>query len=146
MFFSVGQPKGSSVWWVKYHLNGVPQRESTGTSEKRKAENFLKKRLGDCLSGNFLGADIERIKVDEIMEDALTQAKNDGQKAVDRKQEMWELHLEPRFSRLRCSQVTTDTLRQYIKKRKDETFGKLKPKNPSNATINPRVGVTPLCI
>ena len=77
------QPKGSSVWWVKYHLNGVPQRESTGTSEKRKAENFLKKRLGDCLSGNFLGADIERIKVDEIMEDALTQAKNDGQKAVN---------------------------------------------------------------
>ena len=49
---------------------------------------------------------------------------------------MWELHLEPRFSRLRCSQVTTDTLRQYIKKRKDEIFGKLKPKNPSNATIN----------
>jgi integrase len=130
------QPKGSSVWWVKYHLNGVPQRESTGTSEKRKAENFLKKRLADCLSGNFLGADVERITVAEIMEDALIQAGNDEEKAADRKQEMWKLHLEPYFAKFRCSQITTDRLRQYIAKRKTEPFGKMMTKTPSNATIN----------
>src|ERR1700692_3673424 len=102
------QPKGSSVWWIKYYLHGVPQRESTGLSSKRKAENFLNKRLGECMSGNFLGADVERITVAEIMEDKLAQSRNDEDKSTSHKERMWKLHLEPTFSRLRCSQVTTD--------------------------------------
>jgi len=130
------QPKGSSIWWIKYYLNGVPQRESTGTPERRKAENFLKKRLGECVSGNFLGADVERVTVAEIMADKLAQSKNDGDKSTTHKERMWKLHLEPMFSRLRCSQVTTDSLRKYIAKRKTETIGKIVAKTPSNATIN----------
>jgi integrase len=130
------QPKGSSIWWIKYYLNGVPQRESTGTPERRKAENFLKKRLGECVSGNFLGADVERVTVAEIMADKLAQSKNDGDKSTTHKERMWKLHLEPMFSRLRCSQVTTDSLRKYIAQRKTETIGKIVAKTPSNATIN----------
>jgi integrase len=117
-------------------LNGVPQRESTGSSSKRKAEKFLTKRLGECMSGNFLGADVERITVAEIMTDKLTQSKNDEDKSTSHKERMWRLHLEPTFSRLRCSQVTTDILRKYIAKRKSDTFGKLLAKTPTNATIN----------
>jgi hypothetical protein len=115
------QPKGSTVWWVKYHLHGIPQRESTGFTGKRKAEDFLKKRLGECMSGNFLGADVGRITVAEIMADKLTQSRNDGDKSTAHKEDMWRLHLEPTFSRLRCSQVTTDILRRYIAKRKTDT-------------------------
>ncbi len=130
------QPRGSSVWWIKYYLNGLPQRESTKLTNKRQAENFLNKRLGECMSGNFLGADVERITVAEIMADKLAQSRNDEDKSTPHKEKMWELHLEPTFSRLRCSQVITDVLRKYIAKRKTETFGKVVSKTPTNGTIN----------
>ena len=48
----------------------------------------------------------------------------------------WKSHLEPTYSRLRCSQITSDSLRKCIAKRKTYTFGKLVAKTPSNATIN----------
>jgi integrase len=49
---------------------------------------------------------------------------------------MWELHLEPYFGNLRCSQLTTSLCQKYIAHRKTEVFGKITKKIPSNGTIN----------
>jgi hypothetical protein len=37
--------KNSNIWWIKFYRNGVPFRESTGTSDKRKATRALNHRL-----------------------------------------------------------------------------------------------------
>jgi hypothetical protein len=60
------QPKGSSVWWIKFYRNGIPFRESTGTPDKRKATRALNQRLAEVATGKFLGPNIERMGVEEL--------------------------------------------------------------------------------
>lgn len=142
------QPKNSNIWWAKYSLNGKPQRESTGTAKKREAEAFLRKRLNEVSTGNFMGASISRIRVEELALDLLRQHRNDGNKTAAKEEERWRVHLQPFFGHLRVPQVTTDLLRRYIEKRKAEEIvvvsklnsGEVQRKGtgkfPKNATIN----------
>src|ERR1700704_3005272 len=43
---SIYSIKGSSVLWIKYYRNGVPIRESSGSSKVKTAEKLLRTRLG----------------------------------------------------------------------------------------------------
>ncbi|HEX4029126.1 MAG TPA: hypothetical protein VHX20_02120 [Terracidiphilus sp.] len=52
---SLYQQKDSAVWWIKYHRNGRSFRESTRTTDKRKASRALAKRLGEINTGSFVG-------------------------------------------------------------------------------------------
>ena len=38
-------PKGSSIWWLQYYQNGVKQRESAETSDRKEALEKLKLRI-----------------------------------------------------------------------------------------------------
>ena len=60
------QQKGSAVWWIKFYPNGEPFRESTGTSDKRKAMRALNLRLAEVTTGNFIGPTVERTRVTEL--------------------------------------------------------------------------------
>jgi hypothetical protein len=42
-------PKGSSVWWLQYYQNGVKQRESAETSDRKEALEQLKLRIFDIV-------------------------------------------------------------------------------------------------
>jgi len=57
---SIYLQKGSSVWWVKYYRNGKLYRESTRTTERSKAQQFLRKRLAEITTGDFYGPRCER--------------------------------------------------------------------------------------
>lgn len=63
---SVYQRNGSPVWWIKYHRHGRPFRESTHTTDSRKAERMLHTRLAEINQGTFMGPQLERTKVDEL--------------------------------------------------------------------------------
>jgi hypothetical protein len=52
--------KDTSLWWIKFYRNGEPFRESTGTSDKRKATRALNLRLAEVTTGNFIGPTVER--------------------------------------------------------------------------------------
>jgi hypothetical protein len=49
---SVFRPEGSSVWWVQYYQNGVRQRESAETADRREALDVLKRRVAEVNTGN----------------------------------------------------------------------------------------------
>jgi hypothetical protein len=49
---SVFQRPDSDVWWIKYSRNGKPYRESTKTTDKRKADRLLKIRRASALGGS----------------------------------------------------------------------------------------------
>lgn len=140
---SLYQVPGSSNWYIKYHLNGKPKRESTRTDNKRKAEKILQQRLNACASGTFLGPEIDRILVSEIVEDVLLRNKVNGHKSLDDDEQRWRQHLQPKLGHFRCSQITTDILNSYIAERQREPLLKskvikkvAKVKYPQNATIN----------
>ena len=52
----------SAVWWVKYYRHGKPYRESTHKTNEKEAQDFLKQRLGEIVTGNFYGPKSERVR------------------------------------------------------------------------------------
>jgi len=109
--------KDSKIWWCQYYLNGKPQRESTGTDNKRKAEKYLQARLAEVAGGNSLGAAAQRITVQEIVEDVILRNKLDENKSLQWDERRWKLHLNPFFGHLKANQVTTALIDRYTEER-----------------------------
>jgi len=125
---SIYLQKGSSIWWVKYYRNGKPYRESTHTADEGKAKDFLKQRLAQITTGNFLGPRAERIRVDELAEDFLRDYRINGRKSLCDAEARWRLHLQPFFGNLRAIEMSSDLISKYVDTRQQQTA--------ENATIN----------
>ena len=122
------QQKGSTVWWIKFYRNGVAYRESTGTSDKRKATRALNLRLAEVATGRFIGPAAERTTIVELSEDFFRDYRINGKTSLDDCEARWRLHLQPFFGSLRAVQVTSSLLNTYVDRRQVE--------GAANGTIN----------
>jgi integrase len=120
------------TWWIKYYKQGKPRRESSGSSKKGDAERLLKLREGAVAKGEPLSLRIERIKVDELIEDVLKDYEANG-KDVTRVR-LASSKLLAYFGGMRASNLTTSMVNDYMAKRKGEITRRGTP--PSNAMIN----------
>ncbi len=125
---SLYRQPGSQNWWCQYSMNGRPQRESTGTSKKREAESFLRKRLAEVSGGNFLGPQVERITVGELACDYFDSLRVNEAKDFYHAELRWKTHLEPVFANCRAGQVNTTLLNRYVRDRQENSA--------ANGTIN----------
>jgi len=117
---------------IRYYVNGVQHRESTGTSNRRKAEKILQDTLAKISSGKFLLPEQRKVMVSELVDDLLMWYRTVDNKPVfaDDTETRWNLHLKEHFGRLRADQVNTDSMRWYRKARMSED------KPPAVATVN----------
>lgn len=129
------RPKGciyqrpdSSVWWIKYSLNGKSFRESTHSENRRKAVKLLERRLGEIGTGAFVGPEVEKVTVQELADDYLRDYRINGKKSVRHAEFRWTKHLRPFFGIYRAIQVTSEAVARYIESRQQE--------KAANATIN----------
>jgi integrase len=122
----------SKTWWIKYYKQGKPHRESSGSSKKGDAERLLKLREGAVAKGEPLSLRIERIKVDELLDDVNSDYEVNG-KSLDMVK-LSATKLKAFFRGMRASQITTAHVNAYITKRKSETTRRGGP--PSDASIN----------
>src|SRR5215469_10152803 len=118
----------SSVWWIKYSRNGKDFRESTHTTNKRKAEALLKQRLAELVTGTFPGLHIERVRIEELAEDFLREYRINHRKSLEDAEARWSLHLRPFFGTLRAVDVSSGVVAKYVDSRQQE--------GAANATIN----------
>ncbi len=125
---SLYRQKNSSVWWVKYYRNGKAYRESTHTTDEKEAQDFLTRRLGEIVTGNFSGPKTERIRIDELADDLLRDYRINGKRSLDDVDARWKLHLKPFFGDLRAVDVSSDLVARYVDKRQAQ--------KAKNATIN----------
>src|SRR5713226_6748280 len=124
----VYRQRGSTVWWIKYSRGGKSYRESTHTTEQKKAEKFLARRLAEIQTGNFYGPRVERVKISELAEDFLRDYKINQRKSLDDAEARWKLHLNPFFAHFRAIDVGSDLLAKYVDLRQSE--------GAKNATVN----------
>jgi hypothetical protein len=117
---SIYQPKHSRFWWVKYYRNGKPYRESTHTTEERKAQKLLQKRLAEITSGNFSGPAVERVRISELADEMLRDYRVNARKSLQFTEWRWHNHIKPVFGSMRAIDVTTDAVNRYIEGRKTE--------------------------
>jgi integrase len=125
---SIYQRPDSAVFWLKYSRHGKPYRESSGTTDRRKAERMLKVRLSEITTGTFIGPQAEKIKVAELAEDFLREYRINERKSIDDATTRWKLHLEPFFGARKAIDVSSDLIARYVDARQHE--------GAKNATIN----------
>ena len=86
------QQPGSKIWWVQFHQNGQRFRESTGTDNKRKAQDCLRDKLAEVGLGTY-SPRASQVTVAELVEAKLTADKNNARKDVKTSEGRWNLHL-----------------------------------------------------
>src|SRR2546425_5454268 len=116
---SIYSRKGSRYFWVQYYQHGRAIQESTKTSDPRQAQRFLDRRRGEVASGQEVRLEIGRIRVQQIVEDALLESENNEKKSIADDRRRWRLHLAPFFGDRRAAEIDGPCLTKYIKKRKD---------------------------
>src|SRR5579871_3572159 len=125
---SIYKQKGSAVYWVKYYRSGKAFRESTRTTNRQEANDFLKQRLGEIATGNFYGPLAERVTVAELADDFLRDYRINERKSLDDVEARWKLHLCPFFGHMKACEVSSDLVARYVDSRRQE--------KASNATVN----------
>jgi integrase len=113
---------------LKYSHNRRVICESSGTTNKTKAKTLLAKRLKDIGNGNFGGKEVERVMVEELAEDFLSEYRANGRKSIGNAEARWLLHLKPFFAVYRAVEITTPLLTRYIESRQQQ--------GAQNATCN----------
>ena len=118
----------SEIWWIKYHRDGKPFYESSGSTKRGDAKRLLKDREGDIVKGVPITPRMGSRKFKELGEDVLTDYKINAKKSYQQTEGRFRLHLLPYFGHLKASLISTSTIQQYIAKRQEE--------NAANGTIN----------
>jgi integrase len=54
------------MWWIAYSRNGHEYRESTDTTDERKARKYLQQRLGEIKKPEFVGPAEKRLDLDDL--------------------------------------------------------------------------------
>jgi integrase len=113
---SLFQPKGSNHWWIQIYADGKRHRESTGTDNKRKAENILRDKIAEVTTGNFNPLS-HKVTVAELVKMKYTADSNDGNKSLEDDESRWRLHLQPVYGSMLASRLTTPMLSKFVEGR-----------------------------
>jgi len=113
---------------MQYNKDGRTYRESTRTTDERKAIKLLERRRAQIIEDTFVTPRTRRAKVDELMEDCLRDYRINQRKSLDDAEARWRLHLSPFFAYRRAIEITSDLLAKYVDQRQSEGV--------RNATVN----------
>ncbi|MDR3747931.1 MAG: tyrosine-type recombinase/integrase [Acidobacteriota bacterium] len=143
--------KKTKALTIKWYVDGRPFTQSTGTADKRIAENILKTRIREAESG--LMPQSKKVMVADLVASYVTSLKVDRVDYAPKAEERWRVHLASAFGKVQAARLTTDMLRTYVAKRQREEIvvrstlksGEIQEsttgKFPTNATINRELSV-----
>jgi integrase len=115
------------IWWIKYHKDGKPFRESSNSTKESAAKQLLKTRLSEISQGTFTGLDYKKLTFDELGQDFLSDYQINKRKSFWRA-EMSLNHLKGFFGGMKACAIDTPLIRKYIKERQAS--------GAKNATVN----------
>jgi len=124
---SVYRQKRSANLWIQYYRNGKVYRESSHTTDRRRAEKLLQKKLGEIATHTFIEPRAARTLIGELAQDLVQDYRVNGKKSLASVEARWK-HLAKEFSHLRAANLGKPELMRYVEDRQRE--------GASNATIN----------
>jgi integrase len=116
------------IFWARYYRNGRAFSESTKQTDPKKAERFLQRRVAQVITDTFTGPKAEKVRVSALAEICFQDYRIYGRRSLPAIEFRWKKHLAAAFGDLRATQMTAETLSQYIERRQRE--------GAANATIN----------
>ena len=122
-----GKLKESSIWWIRYYVNGKRRLENSHSRNRSDALKLLKKRLGELVDGKLQTTAIHRTRFTDLTEMLRDDYKVNGRRSLVRAERSIS-HLAGFFGQDRVISITTDRITAYIAFRNRE--------EAANATIN----------
>jgi len=123
----------SPFLWIAYSCNGRKIRENTKTTNERKAQKLLDKRIGEIAEDRFVSLDISKTTIEELWKlverDYHINARKSGATLTQR----WQKHVKPFFGFLKANQISSDLVGRYVDSRLE---AKAKP-----ATVNRELAI-----
>jgi integrase len=107
-----------NVFWIKYYRDGRAYYENTQTDVKGTATQMLQARLGDIARGVPVTPQVNRCRVDEILEDVRLDYERNDRKSTAHTARRIKLHLLPFFGGWRAATVTADDVVRFIDQRR----------------------------
>jgi integrase len=115
------------IWWVTYSNNGEKVCESSGSDKEAEARKLLKKRMGEIVSGHFIGPDAERVTVGELADDVVTDYRVNEQDSLDKAIRSAN-RIKEFFGNTKAHALKGDSIKRFIAERQTQ--------GAANATIN----------
>jgi integrase len=122
---------GSAVWWIKFYDRGIARRESSFSTDRKKAEKLLTRRLAEVETRTFIPR--ENVRIDELFEGLKSEYTEKNRKTIGDLKTRWEKHLMPFFTRIRAADISTDQIRRYSDMRREQ--------GAARATINRELSI-----
>ena len=113
------QRKGTSAWWIQYHVRGKVHRESSGSDNENVAAKLLRKRLAEIETGKLVGPTAERTTFEDLAAMILNDYAVNNRRSTERVENTLK-HLRPVFGNARAMDITTDRIKEYIRNRQEE--------------------------
>ena len=110
-----------NIWWVKVYVDGESRRESSKSEKFEDAKRLRDKLLGQKHRGEISGGRPDRVTCGELLDDFLESSDSNVRPStayIYRK--VTENSLRPFFGSMKAQKVTTETLKQYRRKRLSE--------------------------
>jgi hypothetical protein len=107
------------VYWIKYHVDGKPYRESSKSTRFEDAKDLLRKRSGEIDNGNFAGT----AYLKTTFEDLMALVKEDYRLYKRKSSERLNYsvaHLEKEFKGGKATNITIGRIRKYASTRQAE--------------------------
>lgn len=120
------QQKGSVNWYIKYHINGKPYTEASGSPDRRVAEKLLKDRIAKKTLGQLIPG-TDRVTFENMATDVTNDYKVNGKKSFNRMVDSLD-HLKSYFGGYKAQAITTDRIKAYSLERQEN--------GAANGTIN----------
>ena len=124
------------VWWVDYYHNGRELRESSGSNDRRKAEQLLRERLRKAGTPEFVGPAAQRLTFDDLAAMYLTDYRINAKRSLrDAKRNVEQLRTAFGFDR--AMSITADRIAAYASRRLEDRM--------SAASVNRELAACDAC-
>ncbi len=120
-------------YWIKYYRDGVPMRESSGSEKGSVAKNLLKLREGDVARGVPVTPQVNRCKIDKLLDAVVSDYKVQKRRSLDTVERRLRLHLVPFFGGRKAAGISADDVRRFIVQRQEA--------GASNAEVNRELAI-----
>jgi integrase len=125
---SIFRFKGRTTWWIKYYRDGVPIRETSGSTERSRAERLLKSRLGDIQNDEWISPGDRKITIGKLWQSLLDDYRANDREYTERLEQRWQKRIKKHFGSMKAVSLTSDKLNRYTAWCREQGL--------SNATIN----------
>jgi integrase len=120
------------IWWILYSAGGIQIPESSGSTDKRVAEQLLKQRIGEAASGD-VDVPSDRATIDDLYALVVADYQLRKLRDLDNVQWRYESHIKEAFGTLPAARFGPRQVRRYVEDRRVA--------GASDATINRELSI-----